>query len=77
MVLSQLQLGEQHVEDFHGYSLRSHGGHWGGIPDFNKGVDIRLGDVVVSQPDGTHGGVMQYDFQKNLGNGMFECKGVL
>ena len=26
--------------------------------------DIRLGDVVVSQPQGTSGGVIQYDFQK-------------
>lgn len=49
----------------------------GGIPSSHKGGDIRLGDVVVSQPDGTHGGVVQYDFRKNLGNGMFEQKGVL
>jgi hypothetical protein len=41
----------------------------GGIPDSNKGVDIRLGDMVVSQPDGTHGGVVQYDLRKNLGDG--------
>lgn len=27
-------------------------------PDLNR--DIRLGDVVVSQPDGTFGGVVQY-----------------
>lgn len=32
----------------------------GGIPDLAKGVDIRLGDVVVSQPSGEHGGVIQY-----------------
>jgi hypothetical protein len=49
----------------------------GGIPDSNKGVDIRLGDVVASQPDGTHGGVVQYDLRKNLGDGVFERKGVL
>jgi hypothetical protein len=41
----------------------------GGIPDSNKGVDIRLGDVVVCQPDGTHVGVVQYDLPKNLGDG--------
>src|SRR5271170_2481175 len=29
----------------------------GGIPNLEKGLDIRLGDVVVSQPDKTHGGV--------------------
>lgn len=49
----------------------------GGIPNPRKGVDIRLGDVVVSRPDGTHGGVVQYDLRKNLGNGVFEQKGVL
>lgn len=32
----------------------------GGIPNREKGVDIRLGDVVVSQPAGEHGGVIQY-----------------
>ena len=26
--------------------------------------DIRLGDVVISQPDGTEGGVVQYDLGK-------------
>lgn len=30
----------------------------GGIPDLAKGVDIRLGDVVVSQPAGEYGGVI-------------------
>ncbi|OQV00398.1 hypothetical protein CLAIMM_05895 isoform 2 [Cladophialophora immunda] len=49
----------------------------GGIPNVHKDVDIRLGDVVVSQPDGTHGGVVQYDLRKNLGEGVFERKGVL
>ncbi|KAK5214632.1 hypothetical protein LTR72_012213, partial [Exophiala xenobiotica] len=49
----------------------------GGIPNSDKGVDIRLGDVVVSQPDGTHGGVVQFDLGKNGGGGKFERKGVL
>ncbi|KAK5058277.1 hypothetical protein LTR69_006681 [Exophiala sideris] len=49
----------------------------GGIPNLDHGADVRLGDVVVSQPDGTHGGVVQYDFRKNLGDGVFERKGVL
>jgi hypothetical protein len=38
----------------------------GGIPASTKGVDIRLGDEMVSQPDDTHGGVVQYDLRKNL-----------
>jgi len=29
----------------------------GGIPNLDNRVDIRLGDVVVSQPDKTNGGV--------------------
>ncbi|KAK5202886.1 hypothetical protein LTR96_011356 [Exophiala xenobiotica] len=49
----------------------------GGIPNSDKGVDIRLGDVVVSQPDGTHGGVVQFDPGKNRGDGKFERTGVL
>ncbi|KAK7900982.1 hypothetical protein LTR67_003268 [Exophiala xenobiotica] len=34
----------------------------GGVP--SKSVDIRLGDVVISQPQGRYGGVVQYDFGK-------------
>jgi nucleoside phosphorylase len=49
----------------------------GGIPNLDKGVDIRLGDVVVSQPDKTHGGVVQYDKGKSLEGGKFERKGAL
>ena len=49
----------------------------GGIPNLEKGLDIRLGDVVVSQPDKTHGGVVQYDLGKDLGEGKFERKGFL
>lgn len=49
----------------------------GGIPNLEKEIDIRLGDVVVSQPDKTLGGVVQYDLGKNLGNKIFERKGFL
>ncbi len=49
----------------------------GAIPNLEKEVDIRLGDVVVSQPNKTHGGVVQYDLGKNLGEGIFERKGFL
>jgi hypothetical protein len=34
----------------------------GGVPSVKH--DIRLGDVVVSMPEGTHGGVVQYDLGK-------------
>jgi nucleoside phosphorylase len=49
----------------------------GGVPDLEKNVDIRLGDVVVSQPTGTNGGVIQYDKGKSLEGGEFQRKGTL
>lgn len=39
--------------------------------------DIRLGDVVVSQPDGRTGGVLQYDLRKAKTGGKQELKGSL
>jgi nucleoside phosphorylase len=44
-------------------------------PDQNR--DIRLGDIVVSQPDGTAGGVIQYDLGKAKSNQAWERKGSL
>jgi nucleoside phosphorylase len=46
----------------------------GGVPS-NK-HDIRLGDVVVSMPEGQHGGVVQYDLGKDTDRG-FTLKGFL
>ncbi|KAL3456123.1 hypothetical protein BJX64DRAFT_271188 [Aspergillus heterothallicus] len=46
----------------------------GGAPTM---IDVRLGDVVVSKPVGTFGGVVQYDFGKTLANGLFERIGSL
>lgn len=45
----------------------------GGVP---SAADVRLGDVVVSQPNMEHGGVVQYDFGKSMPQG-FVPKGVL
>jgi hypothetical protein len=39
----------------------------GGVPTTKN--DLRLGDVVVSRPDGRYGGVVQYDFGKSLSEG--------
>ncbi|KAL3452079.1 hypothetical protein BJX65DRAFT_205241 [Aspergillus insuetus] len=47
----------------------------GGVP--GKDVDIRLGDVVVSKPTGTHCGVIQYDYGKTVSDGRFERTGSL
>jgi nucleoside phosphorylase len=49
----------------------------GGIPDLPRGVDIRLGDVVVSMPEKTWGGVVQYDHGKAESGGTFTFKGQL
>jgi hypothetical protein len=47
-----------------------------GIPKVEEN-DIRLGDIVVGQPDGRCGGVVQYDFRKDKADGSSERKGVL
>ncbi|GCB27381.1 hypothetical protein AAWM_10266 [Aspergillus awamori] len=49
----------------------------GGIPDLAKGIDIRLGDVVVSKPSKTFGGVVQFDRGKAHSYNQFERTGVL
>ncbi|KAJ5494608.1 Tetratricopeptide-like helical [Penicillium fimorum] len=47
----------------------------GGVP--SKDADIRLGDVVISMPTATSGGVVQYDYGKTLRDGCFERTGSL
>jgi nucleoside phosphorylase len=49
----------------------------GGIPGEEGEDDIRLGDVVVSKPTATFGGVVQYDRGKNHVGGHFERTGSL
>ncbi|KAH7459482.1 hypothetical protein FOMA001_g20031 [Fusarium oxysporum f. sp. matthiolae] len=46
----------------------------GGVPSDKH--DIRLGDVVVSMPEGQYGGVVQYDLGKETDTG-FQRKGFL
>ncbi|KAK6358351.1 hypothetical protein TWF730_007695 [Orbilia blumenaviensis] len=47
----------------------------GGVPSSTH--DIRLGDIIVSQPSDKCGGVLQYDFGKAKENGEFEMTGLL
>ncbi len=47
----------------------------GGVPSAES--DIRLGDVVISQPHMQHGGVVQYDFGKAGTTGQFTRTGFL
>jgi len=48
----------------------------GGVPDLANEIDVRLGDIVVSKPTKTAGGVVQYDMGKETLNG-FERTGTL
>lgn len=47
----------------------------GGVP--SSSADIRLGDIVVSQPAHTSGGVIQFDLGKALSGGQFQRTGML
>ncbi|OJZ82549.1 hypothetical protein ASPFODRAFT_50369 [Aspergillus luchuensis CBS 106.47] len=51
-------------------------GTGGGIPDLDNNRDIRLGDVVVSKPTETFGGVVQLDRGKSHAHGRFERTGI-
>jgi nucleoside phosphorylase len=54
-----------------GFMVGIGGGVW------SEKNDIRLGDVVVSQPEGMHGGVVQWDFGKMEKGGVFRRTGTL
>ncbi|KAF3922296.1 hypothetical protein ABW20_dc0107567 [Dactylellina cionopaga] len=47
----------------------------GGAP--SSANDIRLGDIVISQPTNRSGGVIQYDFGKSAESGVFQITGSL
>ncbi|TLD09575.1 hypothetical protein PspLS_11847 [Pyricularia sp. CBS 133598] len=49
----------------------------GGVPNLDADIDIRLGDVVISQPAGHYGGVVQYDFGKTGADGLVTRTGSL
>ncbi|KAK6503788.1 hypothetical protein TWF481_008794 [Arthrobotrys musiformis] len=49
----------------------------GGIARPEDDYDIRLGDVVVGQPEGSTGGVVQYDLRKGTPRGGYERKDFL
>jgi nucleoside phosphorylase len=49
----------------------------GGVPNLKNRVDIRLGDVVVSVPDDSYGGVVQYDYGKSEAGDNFRHRGQL
>jgi nucleoside phosphorylase len=49
----------------------------GGVPGRGERDDIRLGDVVVSEPTGTFGGVVQFDRGDDIAKAGFKRTGTL
>ncbi|KAJ5313618.1 uncharacterized protein N7443_000502 [Penicillium atrosanguineum] len=72
---SAATVGVQLLSSFHSIRIGFMVGIGGGIPSSN--TDIRLGDIVVSQPTDTSGGVIQYDLGKALSAGQFKRTGIL
>ncbi|KAL8744098.1 MAG: hypothetical protein Q9190_003616 [Brigantiaea leucoxantha] len=74
--VSAATLANQMLRSFPSIKLGLMVGIGGGVPTQEDG-DIRLGDVVVSKPDNTFGGVVQYDIGKKTPEGVFERTGSL
>jgi nucleoside phosphorylase len=73
---SAATVGVQLLNDFPSVPFGLLVGIGGGVPDEEgDGSDIRLGDVVVSKPTATLGGVVQYDLVKYSTEGGFERTG--
>ncbi|KAH1419519.1 hypothetical protein KXX32_008710, partial [Aspergillus fumigatus] len=72
---SAATVGMQLLSSFHAIRFVFMVGIGGGVPSSH--ADIRLGDVVVSQPTDTSGGVIQYDLGKALSGGRFKRTGML
>ena len=73
---SATSVATQLVNDFQSIRFGLLVGIGGGIPGDDED-DIRLGDVVVSKPTATFGGVVQFDRGKIHPNGRFERTGAL
>jgi nucleoside phosphorylase len=73
--ISAAKVATQMLSTFTGLRFGLMVGIGGGVP--SEEHDIRLGDVVVSKPTGTFGGVIQYDFGKTVQEGKFIRTGSL
>ncbi|CAG8003001.1 unnamed protein product [Penicillium nalgiovense] len=73
--VSAATVAVQLLSSFHSIRFGLMVGIGGGVPSSN--ADIRLGDIVVSQPADTSGGVIQYDLGKALSGGEFQRTGML
>jgi nucleoside phosphorylase len=72
---SAATVATQLLSTFHAIRFGFMVGIGGGVP--SNSADIRLGDIVVSQPTDTSGGVIQYDLGKALSGGQFKRTGML
>ncbi|KAJ5151485.1 uncharacterized protein N7482_010737 [Penicillium canariense] len=72
--ISAATVGMQLLSSFPAIRIGFLVGIGGGVPTRN--ADIRLGDIVVSQPTDTSGGVIQYDLGKAF-SGHFQRMGML
>ena len=73
--ISAARVANQMLSTFTGLRFGLMVGIGGGVP--SEEHDIRLGDVVVSKPTGSYGGVIQYDFGKTVQEGKFTRMGSL
>ncbi|RAK81458.1 uncharacterized protein BO72DRAFT_492286 [Aspergillus fijiensis CBS 313.89] len=73
-IISAAIVARDLARTFQSVELRLLVGIGGGVP--SSTVDVRLGDVVVSVPSDTQGGVVQYDLGKQTTTG-FQRKGFL
>ena len=73
--ISAARVATRMLSTFTGLEFGLTVGVGGGVPSDEH--DIRLGDVVVSKPLGTFGGVIQYDFGKTVQAGKFNRTGSL
>jgi nucleoside phosphorylase len=73
--ISAAKVATQMLSSFKGLKFGLMVGIGGGVPSEDN--DIRLGDVVVSKPTDTFGGVIQYDFGKTVQDGHFKRTGSL
>jgi nucleoside phosphorylase len=74
-VTSAARVAEQMSWTFRALRFGLMVGIGGGVPSVEN--DIRLGDVVVSKPTRSCGGVVQYDYGKTVQEGCFELMGSL
>ncbi|KAJ5688210.1 hypothetical protein N7536_010829 [Penicillium majusculum] len=67
--ISAATVAMQLLSSFHSIRFGLMVGIGGGVP--SSKADIRLGEIVVSQPADIFGGVIQYDLGKALNGGRF------